>query len=222
MNVDAYWDQQVLARTIVGEARGEPAQGKIAVAFVFKNRMLSRRWLDSVAACCLQPKQASCWNDGDPNRTVLASANLHSATQYGDCWEIAGAVLYSSTLTDPTGGAFYYLTTELIQRGKAPSWWAKVTPTVRIGAHSFATLDFNTRSNDSLGNPPGWPDGPSRWAQDRAMWNAHERYRDALQFYGRHEHWMGQMESGPNRLLTAIAGDLGPDGWAVAEAALKE
>jgi N-acetylmuramoyl-L-alanine amidase len=215
---DMIWDYQVLARTVYGEARGELLEGKVAVAFVFRNRALSRRWLGSVAACCLQPKQASCWNDNDPNRTVMGSSYLHNDPGFEECYGIAAAVLNGVGFTDPTGGAFYYLTTELIQRGKAPPWWARVTPTVRIGGHSFATYDFSSRDQE---NPPGWPEGPSKWTRDRAAWTERERYRDALQFYAHQWHWMPFRAGGPSRVLTAVAGDTEANGWAMAEEALK-
>jgi N-acetylmuramoyl-L-alanine amidase len=59
-------DRVTLARTLYGEARGEPTEGQIAVAWVI---LLSLE--GAVAQVCLAPWQFSCWNQGDPNRARL-------------------------------------------------------------------------------------------------------------------------------------------------------
>lgn len=43
----------------------------------------------------------------------------------------------------------------------------------------------------------------------------------AVEFYARHEHWMGTAEDGPQKLLIANGDTSGVDGWAVAEDALS-
>ncbi len=50
-----------------------------------------------------------------------------------------------------------------------------------------------------------------------------ERLRKALGFYARHEHWMAVASDADcaRQLLVALSGQLPPDGWAVAEDALK-
>jgi spore germination cell wall hydrolase CwlJ-like protein len=91
-------DIDVLARTIFGEARGEPLDGQIAVAFAVLHRAaiaLAYRQRfkrqhphfgdGSVASACQQPKQFSCWNTGDPNqlacsRVTMASPAFQRAT----------------------------------------------------------------------------------------------------------------------------------------------
>src|SRR5687768_8768998 len=58
------------ARTVFGEARGEPYEGQKAVAHVILNRAAKE---GSVAAACLRPKQFSCWNVGDATRERMVS-----------------------------------------------------------------------------------------------------------------------------------------------------
>lgn len=64
-----YW----LALTAYREARGEGAIGMLAVMQVIMERVFDRRgrWPDTVPAVCLQPKQFSCFNPGDPNSAVF-------------------------------------------------------------------------------------------------------------------------------------------------------
>ena len=70
-----------LARTIYGEARGEPIRGKEAVAAVVLNRVgraMERGgwwWGSSVAEVCRRPWQFSCWNADDANRTKIERAD---------------------------------------------------------------------------------------------------------------------------------------------------
>jgi len=52
-------DEQVVAATLLGEARGEGRCGVYAVACVLQQRSINRRL--SPAKVCLQNKQFSCW-----------------------------------------------------------------------------------------------------------------------------------------------------------------
>lgn len=47
------------------------------------------------------------------------------------------------------------------------------------------------------------------------------RAEKALEFYAKPEHWMALAEDGPRTSLVALSGDLPPDGWSVAERALR-
>ena len=65
-------DIEILGLTIIGEARGEPIQGQVAVGSIAKNRLHSKpakykRYHDVV----LEPNQFSCWNGDDPNLALL-------------------------------------------------------------------------------------------------------------------------------------------------------
>lgn len=128
---------EVLARTIYGEARGEPDAGKVAVAWVVLNRAADPRWPDTVAGVCLQRAQFSCWNDRDPNRAALIAITLEDEDLricMAAGWQAVGGIT-----GDPTRGANHYLTAALAER-TPPAWfdWAHVT--ARIGGHLFLTL----------------------------------------------------------------------------------
>src|SRR5512134_3045692 len=67
-------DLSVMARTVYGEARGEPHEGRLAVAHVILNRARAGGWFGAgVSEVCLQ---FSCWNPGDPNRPRLFQIEL--------------------------------------------------------------------------------------------------------------------------------------------------
>lgn len=140
-------DLDILARTLYGEARGEPTGGQVAVAWVIRNRASRARFagdlvgdIGAVERVCLAPWQFSCWNKGDPNRALLMAADIPG---YSAQLAIAGGVL-EGTIPDPTGGADHYYTEA------APSWagvwppsWAEAMPKRTIGAHVF--LDSGAR-----------------------------------------------------------------------------
>jgi hypothetical protein len=66
----------VMARTLWGEARGENEVGMSAVASVIMNRVSKGGWWgDSIDKVCLKKFQFSCWNQNDPNASKLLSLN---------------------------------------------------------------------------------------------------------------------------------------------------
>ena len=83
-------DLPVMARTVFGEARGEPHEGRLAVAHVILNRARSGGWWDAgVSEVCLKRWQFSCWNPGDPNRPRLFQIELDDRDLLGcarDLW----------------------------------------------------------------------------------------------------------------------------------------
>lgn len=129
-------DVDILARTVYGEARGEPARGKEAVAAVVMNRVRRARnrggywWGDTVARVCRKPRQFSCWNEADPNRAkILAVEAGHRV--FDSCLRIARRAI-AGTLKDPTNGATHYHAD-----GVCPPWSAGRAPSAEIGRHRF-------------------------------------------------------------------------------------
>lgn len=129
-------DIDVLARTIYGEARGEPVRGKEAVAAVILNRVrLAKRrggywWGNDIQEVCTKPWQFSCWNDNDPNRQKLLNVDRDN-TVFKTCLRVArrGA---RGALKDPTRGSTHYHTLNI-----DPPWSSGRGPTVIIGRHQF-------------------------------------------------------------------------------------
>jgi spore germination cell wall hydrolase CwlJ-like protein len=119
----------------MGEARGESDQGKVAVGWVILNRAKSGKWFGGggdIYAVCRKPYQFSCWNPGDPNRSIITSAKAGDAV-FDQCLAAAQRVLGGSA-ADPTGAATHYFANYI----STPSW-AKPPAilTVQIGVHKF-------------------------------------------------------------------------------------
>lgn len=131
-------DVDILASTLWGEARGEPQEGKVAVANVVLNRHKKPGWWsrqkgdgvpdDTIAAVCLDPYQFSCWNKKDPNYPKIQKLKPEDAEE---CWVIAGLAV-AGFLRDNTSGATHYKT----ERAR-PKWARGKKPVVVIGNHQF-------------------------------------------------------------------------------------
>ncbi len=125
-----------LARTIYGEARGEPVRGKEAVAAVVMNRVARAMerggwwWGSSVIEVCRRPWQFSCWNADDPNRAQIERAD-ESDREFASCARIARRAV-AGALEDPTQGATHYHA-----KGIAPPWAKAREPSAVIGRHRF-------------------------------------------------------------------------------------
>lgn len=128
-------DRLALARTIYGEARGQPKVGMEAVANVVLNRVKSGRYPNSVAQVCLQPFQFSCWNKNDPNRAKMENLKPGANHVFDECLEIADDAL-AGVLPDHTFGATHYYANYI-----AEPFWVKKSPmaqrTATIGVHLF-------------------------------------------------------------------------------------
>ncbi|MEO5337116.1 MAG: cell wall hydrolase [Magnetospirillum sp. WYHS-4] len=127
----------VLARTLYGEARGEPAEGREAIACLVMNRVRKARgrkggywWGNTVAEVCRKPWQFSCWNADDPNREALLKATARNKV-FAVCLRIARDAI-EGRLSDPTGGATHYHA-----RGITPPWARRRSPKIVIGDHLF-------------------------------------------------------------------------------------
>ena len=125
-----------LARTLWGEARGEPVRGIEAVAAVVVNRVrrAERRgghwWGGSIVAVCRKPYQFSCWNANDPNRAKLLAVTAADPV-FATCLRVARRAV-AGLLPDPTGGATHYH-----RLGLHPSWATGHSPCAEIGRHLF-------------------------------------------------------------------------------------
>jgi N-acetylmuramoyl-L-alanine amidase len=122
-----------LARTLWGEARGEPRLGKEAVAAVVLNRLRRNapgRFGATVEEVCRKPQQFSCWNQNDPNRAQLERVD-RSNVAFAECLAIAEQAV-DGRLSDPTIGADHYHT-----KAVSPSWSRGKTPCRTIGRHHF-------------------------------------------------------------------------------------
>ena len=123
-------DLDVAARTVYGEARGEPYEGKKAVVHVIVNRTTLREGDrdHSLAATALRWRQFSAWNESDPNRAAAQRVTLADRT-YRECLR---AVLEALDEPDPTQGSRHYHTKTV-----RPRWSRGKRPVLEIGNHRF-------------------------------------------------------------------------------------
>jgi len=125
--LDTY-DLDIAARTVYGEARGEPPEGRLAVARVIVNRY--RAGSISLQAVCEKPFQFSCWNKDDPNEPKIRAVTYDDVT-LRDCLSAVLAALDPRSV-DPTHGSRHY------HVASAKAWWAAGRePVVILGAHAF-------------------------------------------------------------------------------------
>lgn len=129
----------VLARTIFGEARGEPIEGMEAVANVVLNRVRIAQkkgrywWGNNIIGVCQKPYQFSAWNKSDPSYQRLINVtdkNIHFATAL----RIARRAVIGA-LPDNTKGATHYHADYV-----SPYWARGEVPVKTIGHHIFYKL----------------------------------------------------------------------------------
>ena len=123
--------RDVVAMTLLGEARGEGKAGLYAVATVINQRAINRN--KTPKAVCLQRKQFSCWNKNDKNRAKLpALLKTHPMRHYAI--ELANGITRMDR--SYTKYADHYINRHI----KKPSWLANRKPVAQIGNHSFYKL----------------------------------------------------------------------------------
>lgn len=112
-------DIQLMANAVHGEARGEPYEGKVAVAAVILNRVQSPTFPNTVSGVIFEPRAFTAVADGQIWLTPNESAKR--------------AVLDAINGWDPTGDATYYFNPDT-----ATSSWIWSRPQIkRIGKHIF-------------------------------------------------------------------------------------
>jgi hypothetical protein len=148
-------DEEALTLTIWGEARGEPLEGKAAVASVIINRTKHPdRFADTIRDVCLQPRQFSCWAAlADPSGAGAANhaklmAMLERLKAGAFSMDIDGRVLaechwvakgyLQGALQSRIGDADHYLTRALWNSAQRPSW-ANGRPEF-VGSQVFMTV----------------------------------------------------------------------------------
>jgi len=128
--------EDLLARAIYGEARGEGEPGMLAVAHVILNRAAHPGWWGRTPTeVILKPWQFSCFNQNDPNLPLILDLDFDAPEpQFVPCIEVAEAVLAGST-SDPTLGATAYYAPGPKQR--TPAWATPANFAVKIGHQLF-------------------------------------------------------------------------------------
>lgn len=136
--------KEIVALTILGEARGEGIAGQVAVACVIRNRFHhSPGKYNTMADVCLENRQFSCWNDSDPNklflfgvadRMLLGKANDPLIMQ--SLWIAEGVMNWF--VIDNTRSALNYMTAKLFN-SKRPTWARNPQNVTQIDSQIFFT-----------------------------------------------------------------------------------
>ena len=114
-------DNQLLARAVNGEARGEPYEGQVAVAAVILNRVKHSSFPNTIAGVIYQPGAFTAVSDGQINVPIDQNSTVYKACKDAlNGW-------------DPSGGAIYYF-----NPNTATSSWIWSRPLIKvIGKHRF-------------------------------------------------------------------------------------
>lgn len=140
-------DIEILALTIIGEARGEPIEGQIAVGNIISNRLHGNpSRYKSYNDVCLEQKQFSCWNKSDSNYTVLVelAEKLIIGQKIEDlylrqCFMVARAIV-NREIMDNVHGAQNYLTKSLYYSLQKPHWAINARNITEKGNQVFFTV----------------------------------------------------------------------------------
>ncbi len=131
-------EAQVVALTLWGEARSEPA-GRFAVGCVIRNRARTRK--QTMRAVCLAKAQFSCWSDagGQANHESLmriaSTLPIPADPILRECLWIADGLI-SGALLDRVQGAGHYFTTDLYH-DNPPAWVQSMKVVAVVGNHTF-------------------------------------------------------------------------------------
>ena len=120
-------EQQIIALTLLAEARGEGAEGMEAVAMVIKQRMDNRQ--QTASQVCLEPKQFSCWN----GKTSEDLRHLWQSPAAPDAIKVVRR--FGKLNTAAIGHADHYCTVKI-----KPYWSKGKIPVAVIGHHKFFKL----------------------------------------------------------------------------------
>ena len=122
-----------MARTAMGEARGEGQAGMIAVMWTGLNRFDAKKWFSglTVAGCFLKRLQYDCWTPEDVNYAYVINIT-DDIGLFRDALTWAGQVL-TMGIPDPTDQATHYFDSSI----DPPSWTTGATLTAKIGRLTF-------------------------------------------------------------------------------------
>lgn len=103
----SFSDQEIVARTLWGEARSQGVMGMVAVACVIMNRDSNPGWWGrTLRGVCTSPMQFSCWNDDDLQaekirEPIITDLSYQAAT-------VITEMLFHNAINDITNGADHY------------------------------------------------------------------------------------------------------------------
>lgn len=127
-------DIDILARTIFGEARGEPYEGKWGVGRTIVNRWKSGKWFAGkfIADTAQMPWQYSCWNRGDPTRQRMVDAEWKEQS-LRECMKAAMDAINGPPNLWFSDNICHYHADHI----RTPNWAEGKTSAGRLGSHLF-------------------------------------------------------------------------------------
>lgn len=131
-------DRDTYIKTVWGEARGEPVEGQIAVAYVVKTRALwypPTWWGMGVRGVCLAKKQFSCWNLDDPNYEKLKALQSDDP-EYQKIAAVVDQVI-NGEVANPAPDATHY------REVGVTADWSVGHEGIKIGRHLFFAIGPN-------------------------------------------------------------------------------
>lgn len=130
------WDRMVFARTLWMECRGEPDEGRRAVAHVIWNRFTKAAGKIRIAGVCMADQQFSAWNAAraDDNREKMNAIESDNDLVILEMEKIIADI--EAGEADPVDGATLYYAASM---PLAPNWAlnGKATLVRHIGGHIF-------------------------------------------------------------------------------------
>jgi hypothetical protein len=138
------YDIAVTALTVHGEAAGEPYEGKVAVAWIIRRRVVIDLhgdgkpdwWGEGYADVCLKPKQFSCWNGLGKDKLLKVT---FLTPGFRDCL-LATCMVMNDVLPDNVNKADHYMNLDRRSQGWPSSWGPVKQPVAKIGNHLFYRL----------------------------------------------------------------------------------
>lgn len=133
-------DGDLLGLLMYLEGRGEPIEGRIAIANVVRNRV-NKSESKSYFVIITAKNQFSCFNSNDKNydiglkiATDIFSGKMPEdlTRKFQECRWVAHGIINGSIL-DNVGGAQFYFNPKIV----IPSWADKMTVIKIIGNHEF-------------------------------------------------------------------------------------
>lgn len=126
-------NEDMIVRTVMGEAGDQSDTGKAALAHVILNRVRSGQYGDTASQVVTAPGQFEPWQ----TRSKELSSYSPKSKDYQTTKAIVDDVVSGKT-EDPTGGATHFYSPSAQRAlGRNPPDWSRSTPTAQIGGHNF-------------------------------------------------------------------------------------
>ena len=129
----SYFDQEIMARTAIGEARGEGQDGMQAVMWTGVNRFTTKKWFSgkTIAGTFLKRMQYDCWTPEDVNYAYIVNIT-EDIGLFRNALVWAGQCL-AGMIPDPTNNCTHYYADNIAP----PDWAATGEFVIQIGRQRF-------------------------------------------------------------------------------------